>query len=311
MNRLIAMSALSLVLAACGNNPEDPTTPASEGDMGEASSQTPSENAPVAMQDGVDYAQLDAVIGADWRSEEGERDVWRHPQQTIDFFDIDPSGTVIEIWPGSGWYTHILAPWVHANGGHYVAALYPFDMENERHVEFLNGFKERFSAPQYGEVTYTTLSADSGALAEAGSVDAILTFRNAHNWMGAGYAEKAFADFYTALKPGGILGVVDHRLPATREQDPTAASGYVQQDYIIALAQEAGFEFVEASEVNANPADTADHPFGVWTLPPVRRSAPRGEEQAADFDREAYDAIGESDRMTLRFVKPMNEASAE
>ena len=147
-------------------------------------------------------------------------------------------------------------------------------------------------------------SAASGPLTAEGTADVVLTFRNIHNWMSGGYTEKFFADAYSALKPGGVLGVVEHRLPSTQAQDPKATSGYVHEDYVKALATAAGFEFVEASEINANPADTADHPFGVWTLPPSKRTAPAGKPADPAFDRTKYDVIGESDRMTLRFVKP-------
>jgi len=136
------------------------------------------------------------------------------------------------------------------------------------------------------------------------SVDTILTFRNVHNWMGGGYADKAFEDFYAALKPGGILGVVEHRLPETREQDPTGRTGYVQESYMKDMAERAGFEFVASSEINANPLDTADHPMGVWTLPPRSLAPKEGSPEAADFDAAAYANIGESDRATLKFRKP-------
>jgi len=147
---------------------------------------------------------------------------------------------------------------------------------------------------------------DSGPILAEGQekLDVLVTYRNVHNWMGGGYAQDAFDRFYEAVKPGGILGVVEHRLPETAVQNPKGATGYVQESYMKDLAERAGFEFVSASEINANPKDTADHPFGVWTLQPRSRLPKEGSEQAADFNAEAYKNIGESDRATLKFRKP-------
>jgi predicted methyltransferase len=156
----------------------------------------------------------------------------------------------------------------------------------------------------YGEVTTTEFGPTSGAVAPAGTADLVLFLRNLHNWMAAGVAEKAFHDAFEALKPGGALGIEEHRAAPGGAQDPLAADGYVQQAYVIQMATETGFAFDKASEINANPKDDRDHPFGVWTLPPVRRSSPRGQPDDPAFDHAKYDAIGESDRMTLRFVKP-------
>lgn len=255
---------------------------------------------------GPDLAVLGNVIAGDWREADAERDAFRHPAETLEFFGIDPSGTIIEIWPGSGWYTDVLAPWIAANGGQYVAAHFSLSSDSTTRRNARTAFEAHIADHElFGNIRTVDFGQNSGDLVEPGTADAVLTFRNVHNWMMFGYAEKAFDDFYTALRPGGVLGVVDHRLSSTREQDPQARSGYVQEAYVIALAREAGFEFVDASEINANPADTGDHPFGVWTLPPVRESAARGEPMAPDFDRDFYDSIGESDRMTLLFRKPL------
>lgn len=151
---------------------------------------------------------------------------------------------------------------------------------------------------------FTSFGPMSGPVAPAGAADMALFLRNIHNWMAAGIAEKAFRDAFAALKPGGILGVEEHRAAPGGLQDPVASTGYVQEAFVRELAKEAGFAFDKASDINANPADTRDHPFGVWTLPPVRRSSPRGQPDDPKFDHARYDAIGESDRMTLRFVKP-------
>jgi predicted methyltransferase len=193
---------------------------------------------------------------------------------------------------------------VTANGGTYVAAWPPVAPGNTRAEAFRDRFVARIDALEPASAQLVAFGPDAIDLERAGPVDAILTFRNVHNFMAAGFAEPAFEAFFAALEPGGVLGVVEHRLPADRVQDPRAASGYVQQDYVIALAMEAGFEFVAASEINANPADNADHPFGVWTLPPVGRTSAFGEPANPEFDRAPYDAIGESDRMTLVFRKP-------
>ena len=246
---------------------------------------------------------LDMVIAGDWRGGQKARDIYRHPKETFEFFGLAPGQIVMEVFPGGGWYTNILAPYVHKTGGTYIAIGFE-DSLGERYAQSNTRFTEKFADREiYGTITQVGLGPTSGPLAD-GNVDLIVSFRNLHNWMGAGYAEKAFSDFYTALKPGGILGIVEHRLPESREQDPKAGSGYVQVSYTKAVAAEAGFEFFGASEINANPKDTADHPFGVWTLPPAGHTAPRGEAPNPDFDTAKYRAIGESDRFTMKFRKP-------
>jgi predicted methyltransferase len=156
----------------------------------------------------------------------------------------------------------------------------------------------------YGDIEVTIASRTSPGLAPDGSADAVLTFRNVHNWMAGGYADKIFADAFKALKPGGVLGVEEHRLPSARDQDLTASTGYVLETYVIQLAENAGFVFEDSSEINANPKDAADHPLGVWMLPPNMRAPAPGDPLAPAYDPEKYKAIGESDRMTLRFRKP-------
>ena len=300
--RLLLGSSL-LTLAACGSATDDANSTAEAAATDttietDVTSQVPEAPAELAR------TTLDDVVAGSWRGENAQRDEFRHPAQTLEFMNIPADGTVIEIWPGGGWYTEVLAPWLDANDGQYIAAHFPAETGSDGRQRSRGRFEDKVSNTEiYGDVMIVDFTESSGPLIEPGTADAVLTFRNVHNWLMYGWSEKAFSDFYTALRPGGVLGVVDHRLPSTREQDPTAPDGYVQQDYVIALAQEAGFELVDTSEVNANPADTADHPFGVWTLPPVRRDAPRGEVADPDFDREHYDAIGESDRMTLLFRK--------
>lgn len=317
MTRIALLSAVSslLLLSACGNNDDavEPDQAAMSDETAADVEATTTDNdlvpGDIASSQAVE-GSLEWAVAGDWRGDDRERDAWRNPRETLEFFGVDPDSTIVEIWPGGGWYTRVIAPWVAANGGQYIAATFPEDSPSEARRNARASFLEEFSAnPVYGNVQAGDFSADASDIAPEGSVDAILTFRNIHNWMSGGFAERAFADFHTALRPGGILGVVEHRLPDTREQDPRASTGYVQEAYVIALATEAGFEFVGRSDVNANPADNADHPFGVWTLPPVGRSAPFGEADDPSFDRAPYDAIGESDRMTLLFRKPDRERS--
>jgi predicted methyltransferase len=222
------------------------------------------------------------------------RDKARHPVEELTFFGITPKMNVVELWPGGGYWTEILGPYL-ASGGQYTVALPPTgDEENAGVARFrahLTAEKARF-----GTVHETALGAGHFDVAPPGSADLILTFRNLHNWMDAGYADQALAGCFTALKPGGILGIEEHRGRNDVAQDPKGKSGYVRQDYAIALAKKAGFVLVGSSEINANPRDTKDWPKGVWTLPP---SFAEG-----DKDRAKYAAIGEADNFVLKFQKP-------
>ena len=247
-----------------------------------------------------------AVDGAWRRPEDRKRDAWRHPVQTLDFFGVKAGATVVELWPGGGWYTDILAPFLAATGGKLYEAQFQPGPDDPAAQQVLDGFKARFLAKPslYGQPEITAFGPTSQALCPPGAADSVLFLRNFHNWMGAGLAEKVLKDALAALKPGGVLGVEEHRAPDGPAQDPLASNGYVQQRYMVKLTEEAGFKLHAVSEINANPKDTHDHPFGVWTLPPTRRSSPRGQPDNAAFDHKTYDAIGESDRMTLRFRKP-------
>ncbi len=254
---------------------------------------------------------LTDIAAGDWRSDdEKARDAFRHPVETLEFFDIDASDTVIEIWPGGGWYSNVLAPYLATGGGTLIAAQWDLDQfEGERRDRLsqrIDDYMAVYAAdPEiFGTVDLSAFSKMSGDLAPAGSVDAVLTFRNVHNWMSSDYSAKFFEDAFAALKPGGTLGVVEHRLPSSAEQDPRGSTGYVHEDFVMALAIGAGFEFAASAEINANPADTADHPYGVWTLPPVNRTSDRAGNSVEDFDPAIYAALGESDRMTLKFIKP-------
>jgi predicted methyltransferase len=218
------------------------------------------------------------------------RDKYRHPAETLAFFGVDPGDSVVEIWPGGGWYTEILAPYL-ARGTYYAAG-------SERALtgaRALSGTHPDI----YGRTRFAAFpAAADAARVPDGSVDVVLTFRNVHNWMMAGspFAQEAFRQMYAMLKPGGTLGVVDHRLPESQDAARERSSGYVKTSTVRGLAEQAGFRFAGSSEINANPKDKADYPNGVWTLPPTLRNG--------DVDRDRYLAIGESDRMTLRFVKP-------
>lgn len=309
--RQFGMAAiLAGALVACGPATDDTATGTAPADTGEAAQ--PAAPAP-GMADtttGAEDGTFAWAISGDWRSAEGRaRDTARNPAQTLAFFEVDPGDTVVELWPGSGWYTQILAPYLAAGDGQLVAAAWdPDAYEGERRAgieERILTFTETFSDTDlYGAIEVSAFSDVSPALTAPGSADTVLTFRNLHNWMRGGYADKFYQDAFEALKPGGILGIVEHRLPSTMEQDPTASSGYVHEDFVKAAAERAGFEFVASSEINANPADTADHPFGVWTLPPVSRTQDRDGNTPDGFNAATYDAIGESDRMTLKFRKP-------
>jgi len=309
LSALALCAGFSLWLAACGGEAPDPDAPPAD----DAASDAASDGSETAPQDtpgsepaeALDFTRLGDVTAAPWRDAAVRaRDAARNPADTLEFFTLDPASTIVEIWPGGGWYTDVLAPWIAAHGGIYVAAWTAVEPDDAGALALRERFAARFEQPAFGDLTLTAFGPEGFTGFEPGAADAIVTFRNTHNWMAGGFVETAYEAMFEALRPGGLLGVVEHRLPANRVQDPRAASGYVQEDYVIALAVEAGFELVGASEINANPADTADHPFGVWTLPPVSRTSPLGEPPDPSFDRAPYEAIGESDRMTLLFRKP-------
>ena len=217
-----------------------------------------------------------------------ERDKYRHPQEVLEFAGIKPTHTVVEISPGGGYWTEILGPYLKDKGTYYTAL-------SARAMENWNK-KLADNKAHWGEVKVTEFTKDKYDVAPAGSADLVITSRNVHNWMGAGFADEAFAAFYKALKPGGILSVEEHRASTAQPQDPKAANGYVREDHTIALAEKAGFKLVAKSETLANPKDTKDWEKGVWTLPP---SLALGE-----TDRAKYQAIGEADNFLLKFQKP-------
>jgi predicted methyltransferase len=258
--------------------------------------------------DAATSSALDAALAGAHRSDANKaRDKYRHPKDTLAFFGLKRDMTVVEIWPGGGWYTEVLAPVLAGQGKLYVAeygAKPSFDYQKGE-MATLHGKIAR--APEvFGDVTFTALAFPSELeIAPPGSADLVVTFRNVHNWLNPDYGRDAdrlaFTAMFAALKPGGILGVVDHRWPDPATEDPKAASGYVSEDRAIKLAQAAGFELVARSDVNRNPRDTHDHPNGVWTLPPDLSVGNGG-------DRQKYLDIGESDRFTLKFRKPVAAA---
>lgn len=284
MQRSLSFCALALlVLAGCASGPGTPADSAADLDAN-------------------NVARLDAALAGDWRSAENRaRDTHRHPRETLAFFGVRREHTVIEITPGSGaWYAEILAPYLRGNGRYIAALVDPAAVAEGRGRDYQQGQRDglqaRFDAApaQFDGARTVLYDPKAPRFGPSNSADVVLTFRNVHNWRSAGQAEAMFKGFHDVLRSGGVLGVVEHRARADVPADDR--SGYVGQAQVIALAQAAGFRVDGSSEINANPKDTRDHPGGVWMLPPSNRH------DAADAAK--YTAIGESDRMTLRFVKP-------
>lgn len=243
-----------------------------------------------AAQAQPDAALKAAVDGPARTPANKARDQYRHPAESLAFWGLKPGATVVEISPGNrGWWTEILAPYAKATGGKYVAVV-----NNVEDEAFWKAIEDKSLFGEVEAYTFETLP--------AGSADLILTARMYHHWNRANATDGMMQSFFKALKPGGYLAVEQHRAP--EGTDPSVFNGYVTESSIIAAAERAGFVLDGKSEVNANPKDTKDHPFGVWTLPPTRRNSEFGKEADPNFDRTKYDAIGESDRMTLRFRKP-------
>jgi predicted methyltransferase len=244
---------------------------------------------------------VEKYMQGDHRSDSNiSRNQYRHPKETLAFFEIEENMHVVEIWPSSGWYTEILAPALKEKGKYYAAG---FAVSAKRTPEWRKNMVANFNDklkkhPElYSEVIVTELSVPERVeIAPANSVDRVLTFRNVHNWMKGDYEDGVFAAMFNALKPGGVLGLVEHRAKEGTPIKQQKKSGYISESHVIALAEKAGFKLLAKSEVNANKLDSKDHPKGVWTLPPSLR--------LKDIDKEKYLAIGESDRMTLTFIKP-------
>ncbi len=253
-----------------------------------------------ATGDGTGAKIVKAMAGDHREPANVARDRYRHPRETLEFFGLRDDMTVVEIWPSRGWYTEILAPVLIERGNFFAAAFSLVarrtpDWRRDMNMEF---FAKLGAHPEvYRRVIVSDLSVpERTEIAPPGSADMVLTFRNVHNWMKGEYAPGVFEAMYRALRPGGVLGVVEHRAAEDTPMHMMIESGYVTEDEVIRLAHEAGFIFEARSEINANPRDTKDHPRGVWTLPPTLR--------LQELDRDRYLAIGESDRMTLRFRKP-------
>ena len=255
-------------------------------------------SAPAAMahNHGAAVQALEEAASGSHRSDKNKaRDQYRHPVETLAFFGFKPSMTVVEIAPGGGWYTEVLAPAVKGKGKLY-GAHYPDKGDDSYGSKSRRKLEKKLAGNKvFGEVELTNFTPKvASELAPAGTADLVLTFRNLHNWGKEGVSQ-VFKDAYKALKPGGVLGVVEHRMPASQKWEDNKRSGYFPEKMAIKLAKKAGFKLAGKSEVNANAKDTADHPKGVWTLPPVLA--------LKDQDKDKYLAIGESDRMTLKFVK--------
>lgn len=253
-------------------------------------------SAPVVAHGHDDHGFSTAISGAHRSPGNKARDAYRHPVQTLQFFGVKPDKTVVEVSPSAGWYTEILAPLLHDKGVYYAA--HSDAAASERAAKAVATFQAKLDANPgvYGKVKLTAFGKTKlGAIAPDGSADVVLTFRNIHNWYIGGFAPEAFATFNKALKMGGTLGIVEHQLPESMADDLQKSSGYMKRSTVVALAKAAGFKLVGSSDINANAKDTHDYPKGVWTLPPNYAEG--------DTDKAKYTAIGESDRMTLKFEK--------
>ncbi|MFZ4526864.1 MAG: class I SAM-dependent methyltransferase [Undibacterium curvum] len=254
----------------------------------------------ISLSAHADQALQAAISGSHRSPANVARDPARHPLETLQFFGIRPDMTVVELSPGGGWYTEILAPYLRQNGKLIAAANDPASDSDYGKRAYARLRQKLDANPAIYDQVSTGIFEPPKKISYAtpGSVDMVLTFRNIHNWIPAGEAnvQEIFNSAYRSLKSGGVFGIVEHRLPASRTQDEKASSGYVHQSYVIRLAERAGFKLAGSSEINANPKDKADHEGGVWALPPTYANK--------DKDRANYESIGESDRMTLKFIKP-------
>jgi len=303
---IIAVGAVGAVgWFGCAPPPVPPDLPASDA---------AAEPAPAATPAPADAPSWDAVLSGSQRSEANKaRDTFRHPRETLEFFGVGPSSTVVELSPGGGWYTEILGPYLRAQGRLIVTLPDPNGPPaysgTQSAAELLARLKA--DAAVLGPVQTViepleiTLGQDGRVskivhlpyeLAPAGTVDVVVTFRNSHGWFNRGALPLIYGVVFAALKPGGVFGIVQHRAAAGADPAVTSPNGYLPEATIVAAAEAVGFKLADRSEVNANPRDTKDYPNGVWALPPVLRGG--------DVDRAKYEAIGESDRMTLKFVKP-------
>jgi predicted methyltransferase len=295
MNKLALCAAMTLALVACDRAPPpaEPAAPVA------ATPAPPPEKTPAEVM----AERLDAALAGAHRSDANKaRDQYRHPKDTLLFFGLVPGMTVVEITPGGGWFSEVLAPAL-KDGGKLVAALAdPATVPSERAKEYLTkanaDFRAKIAADPttYAAVEVIEFKVPEPVLGAPGSADMVVTFRNVHNFTMWKSDAAMFKAFFDVLKPNGVLGVTDHRAAPGTDAATSAETGYVSEDYVIQLATDAGFQIADKTEINANPKDTKDHPQGVWTLPPTLA--------LGDQDKDKYLAIGESDRMTLKFVKP-------
>lgn len=292
MKRALTL-ALVCALSACAEKAQQAPAPTAASDQ--PAQTTPPQAASAAQ------SRLDAALAGSWRSDANKaRDVYRHPKETLAFFGVADGKSVVEITPGGGWYAEILAPMLKDNGT-YIAAI-PLDASSDYAKKGNERLRAKFSADaeRFGAAKFAEFDPKSPDLGMEGAADVVLTFRNVHNWLGNGSAPGMFQAFFRTLKPGGVLGVVEHRAAPGKDLESIKDSGYLPTDVVIKLATDAGFTLAEQSEINANPKDTKDYAEGVWTLPPSLA--------LKEVDRDKYLAIGESDRMTLKFVKPAGDA---
>jgi predicted methyltransferase len=295
MRRAILTTAFAALIAVTGTSQVDAARTKAKA----------KNQAPAAQTQSTDRAAIEAAISGAWRKDEDKaRDGVRHPAATLEFWRLAPTMTVVEIRPGGGYWTDILAPYLARQGKLIVTSGDP-DLMTPAQIANRDRFLKRYqdNPTLYGTLGVGVFAANSTKpLAPAGSVDLIISSRNFHGFVLQNIKDYAIKSMYDALKPGGLVGIEQHRGDARRPQNP--GSGYMRQDWVISEMRKGGFEFVGSSELNANPNDTKDHPFGVWTLPPTLQTAPNGQPANPSFDSTKYKAIGESDRMTLLFRKP-------
>jgi predicted methyltransferase len=258
-----------------------------------------------AAADKKDLKAIESAVAGEWRSADAkERDTDRHPVDSLAFWGLKPGATILEVQPGGGWWTEILAPFAKQTQGEFYATAADLDDPglSEGAKKGRADFAAKFADEKvYGKVNLVNWGAKAKPLPE-NKFDFVMLTRGMHGWVRQGVAEANLAKIFAGVKPGGVLAIEQHRAKAG--QDPSVFNGYLDEAYVISLAEKAGFKLDGKSEINANPKDTKDHPFGVWTLPPSRQSSQGGAPVDPNFDRAKYDAIGESDRMTLKFVKP-------
>lgn len=289
---MFALAATGLI--GCGSTS---TTPPAQAPVAAPEAAEAPEPAPVVEDQTAEKLRA-AVASSDRPENERARDAYRNPVETLEFFGLRDDMTVLELWPGGGWYTTILAP-VLADKGKLIATNYdPNGPEDKPTTKYGKGFQARVEkeGERFSKVSVTVVDPPEKLdLGVPESVDMAVTFRNFHGWASQNQAEAILAQVHKVLKPGGVLGIVDHRAKADSDPATWAKSGYIGEAEVIRLVEAAGFKLEEKSELNANPKDTTDHPEGVWTLPPSLK--------LGDKDRAKYEEIGESDRMTLKFRK--------